>query len=55
MTLDRLQTNRPQKLHKGVIRDEELYRSKRAQLLAGELRPAAAAVVPGAAAQQQGR
>lgn len=32
-----------QKLHKGVIRDAELYRSKKEQLLAGELTPAPAA------------
>jgi hypothetical protein len=29
-----------QKLHKGVIRDEEMYRKKKQQLLAGELQPA---------------
>jgi hypothetical protein len=29
-----------QKLHQGVIRDEEMYRLKRQQMLAGELRPA---------------
>lgn len=42
-----------QKLHKGVIRDEQLYRIKRAQLLAGQLHPAAAVAPAAAAAQQQ--
>lgn len=34
-----------QKLHKGVIRDEELYRMKKQQLMAGQLSPAAPAQV----------
>jgi len=41
-----------QKLHKGVIRDAELYRIKKQQLLAGELVPAGAAQVPSASTQQ---
>ncbi|EFN55666.1 hypothetical protein CHLNCDRAFT_133886 [Chlorella variabilis] len=29
-----------EKLHKGVIRDEAMYKTKKQQLLAGQLRPA---------------
>ncbi|KAL4436994.1 hypothetical protein ABPG75_004133 [Micractinium tetrahymenae] len=39
------QVEEREKLHKGVIRDEELYRLKKQQLLAGELAPAAPAPV----------
>lgn len=42
-----------QKLHKGVIRDEELYRIKKQQLLAGQLIPAQVQVAQAAATTAQ--